>query len=179
MLNDTEKVLISREQLAALTESIGKRISEDYKDKNPLMVCILKGSSVFFADLLREMTIPCRMDFIQASSYGDGTESSGSVKIIKNLDTNIKDRDVIIVEDIIDSGVTLSRLVAELGKREPKSLELCTLLIKPARRKAHVDVKYKGCDIPDEFVVGYGLDYAEKYRNLKDVCILKPEIYAK
>ena len=126
MLNDIEKVLISREEIAAMTESIGKRISEDYKDKNPLMVCILKGSSVFFADLLREMTIPCRMDFIQASSYGDGTESSGSVKIIKNLDTNIKDRDVIIVEDIIDSGVTLSRLVAELGKREPKSLEICT-----------------------------------------------------
>ena len=117
------------------------------------------------------------MDFMCASSYGEMTETSGVVKIVKDLDTNIEGRDVIIVEDIIDSGLTLSHLLTVLRDRKPKTLEICSLLNKPSRRKINVDIKYKGCDIPDEFVIGYGLDYAEKYRNLKDICILKPEVY--
>ena len=179
MKQDIEKVLISKAEIDKMAEELGKKLSEDYKGKQPLMLCILKGSSIFMADLFRHVEIPCEMDFMCVSSYGAGVNTSGTVKIIKDLDTNIENRDVIIVEDIIDSGVTLSHLVKLLRARNPKSLEICTLLNKPSRRRVPVDIKYKGIDIPDEFVVGYGMDYAEKYRNLPDICILKPEIYKK
>lgn len=179
MLRDIKEVLISKEEIAGMTAKLGKEISKDYEGKNPLMVCILKGSSIFFADLIREISIQCQMEFMSASSYGVSTETTGVVKIVKDLDTNIEGRDVIIVEDIIDSGVTLSHLVRLLKARNPASLEICTLLNKPSRRRVDVDIKYVGKEIPDEFVVGYGLDYAEKYRNLKDICVLKPEVYSK
>lgn len=177
MLNDIKSVLIGRDDIKEKAAQLGRQISETYKDRNPLLVCILKGSSIFFADLYREISIHCEMDFMCASSYGGGTETSGVVKIVKDLDTNIEGRDVIIVEDIIDSGVTLSHLMTILRERKPNSLEICTLLNKPSRRRIDVPIKYKGCDIPDEFVIGYGLDYDGKYRNLKDICILKPEVY--
>lgn len=179
MLRDIKEVLISKEEIVGMTAKLGKEISKDYEGKNPLMVCILKGSSIFFADLIREISIQCQMEFMSASSYGVSTETTGVVKIVKDLDTNIEGRDVIIVEDIIDSGVTLSHLVRLLKARNPASLEICTLLNKPSRRRVDVDIKYVGKEIPDEFVVGYGLDYAEKYRNLKDICVLKPEVYSK
>ena len=179
MLNDIKEVLITKEKIAEMCAELGKQMSKDYEGKNPLLVCILKGSVVAYSDIYREMTTHCEMDFMCASSYGVGTETSGVVRIVKDLDTDIAGRDVIIVEDIIDSGVTLSYLLKVLKSRNPNSLEICTLLSKPARRKVDVPIKYKGMDIPDEFVVGYGLDYAEKYRNLKDICILKPEVYQK
>ena len=131
------------------------------------------------ADLVRQVTVPCTVEFMAVSSYGSGTETSGKVKIIKDLDTNIEGRHVIIVEDIIDSGVTLSHLMEMLRERNPASLSLCALFDKPERRRARVDIDYKGVVVPDEFVVGYGLDYDEKYRNLPDLCVLKPEVYTK
>lgn len=179
MREDILEIMITSDEIAEKTSELGKLISHDYAGKNPLLVCILKGSSVFMADLLRTIDIECNIDFMCVSSYGSATESSGMVKIIKDLDTNIQDRHVIIVEDILDSGVTLFFLLELLKDRKPKSLDVCTLLSKPTRRIREVPVKYKGMDIEDEFVVGYGLDYNEKYRNLKDVCILKPDIYAK
>lgn len=179
MKNDIKEVLIPREKIAEMCADLGKQISRDYEGKFPLLVCILKGSVIAFSDIYREVTIHCQMDFMCASSYGVGTETSGVVRIVKDLDTDIEGRDVIIVEDIIDSGVTLSYLLKVLKARNPKSLEICTLLSKPSRRRVDVPIKYKGMDIPDEFVCGYGLDYAEKYRNIKDICILKPEVYQK
>lgn len=179
MKQDIEKVLISKEKIDTMAMELGRQLSQDYRGKLPLVLCILKGSSIFMADLIRHMDIPCEMDFMCVSSYGAGVNTTGTVKIIKDLDTNIENRDVIIVEDILDSGVTLSHLVKLLRARNPKSLEICTLLNKPSRRRVPVDIKYKGTDIPDEFVVGYGMDYAEKYRNLPDICILKPEVYKK
>ena len=179
MLNDIKEVLIPREKIAEMCADLGRQLSRDYEGKNPLLVCILKGSVIAFADIYREMTIHWQMVFMCASSYGVGSETTGVVRIVKDLDTDIEGRDVIIVEDIIDSGVTLSHLMRILRERKPASLEICTLLSKPERRRIDVPIKYKGMDIPDEFVVGYGLDYAEKYRNLKDVCILKPEVYQK
>lgn len=177
MMNDVKTVLYTREQLAEVVNRLGKAISEDYKGRDVILVSVLKGAFVFMADLVRTIDIPCEIDFMSVSSYGHGTQTSGSVKIIKDLDTNIDGKHVIVVEDILDSGVTLSHLVELLKSRNPASLAICTLLDKPDRRKAHVEVTYKGLSIPDEFVVGYGLDYAEKYRNLPDLCILKPEVY--
>ena len=152
-------------------------ISRDYADKNLLLVSVLKGSVVFMADLMRAITIPARIDFMCVSSYGSGTKTSGVVKIIKDLDINLKGYDIVIVEDILDSGKTLHYLVNLLKSREPNSIEICTLFDKPERREVEVYAKYKGCDIPDAFIVGYGLDFDEKYRNLPFVGVLKPEVY--
>lgn len=179
MMNDVEEILYTKEKLHQVVERLGQDISRDYEGKDIILVSVLKGAFVFMADLVRSVTIPCALDFMAVSSYGAGTVSSGSVKIIKDLDTNIEGKHVIVVEDIIDSGVTLSRLIERLKARNPASLVVCTLLDKPERRKAHVDVQYTGITIPDAFVVGYGLDYNEKYRNLPDICVLKPEIYTK
>ena len=157
---------------------MGQQLTRDYAGKDLLVVGILKGSVMFFADLVRQINVPLNIDFMVASSYGSGTETSGSVKIKKDLDGDIKGRHVLLGEDIIDSGVTMSRLMAELAKREPASIRLCALLSKPSRRQVDVQIDYCGFEVPDEFLVGYGLDYAEKYRNLPVVGILKREIYS-
>ncbi len=179
MYQDTKGVLISKEQIAATVRDLGRQISRDYNGKNPVMISILKGAFIFMADLVREVDIPCSIDFMSVSSYGSGSESSGRVKIIKDLDTNIEGKHVIVVEDILDSGVTLSYLSDMLMARKPASFAICTLFDKPDRRKTGIKADYSGINVPDEFLVGYGLDYDEKYRNLPDVCVLKPEIYAK
>ena len=173
------RTLISEEQLHQKVAQIGKQVSADYQDKNLLMVSVLKGSVVFMADLMREISIPCEIDFMCVSSYGSGTTTSGVVKIIKDLDIDLKDRDLLIVEDILDSGMTLSYIKEMLKQRGTKSIKICTLLDKPERRKADITPDYVGFTVPDEFVVGYGLDYDEKYRNLPYVGILKPEVYTK
>jgi hypoxanthine phosphoribosyltransferase len=172
-----ERVLISKEEIAADIARVAAEISRDYEGKNPLFVCILKGSIFFFADLLRAVTIPAELDFMSISSYGSSSVSSGEVKMIKDLDRCIEGRHVIVVEDILDTGNTHAYLTALLKTRKPASVEVCTLLDKPERRQTEVDVKYKGRNIPDEFVVGYGLDYAEKYRNTSDIYVLSRSIY--
>ena len=177
MEQDIQEVLYSREYLEGIVEKLGRRISEDYRGKDLLMVSILKGSVVFMADLMRAIEIPARIDFMSVSSYGSGTKTSGVVKIIKDLDINLKGYDIVIVEDILDSGKTLHYLVDLLKSREPNSIEICTLFDKPERREVDVHAKYIGCAIPDAFIVGYGLDYDEKYRNLPFVGVLKPEVY--
>ena len=179
MLNDIEKVYYSEETLKNIVKDLGKKISEDYKDKNLLLVSVLKGSIMFMADLMREITVPCEIDFMCVSSYNDGTKSSGIVKIIKDLDINLEGRDVLIVEDILDSGRTLGYLKSVLMTRNPKSFRICTLLDKPSRRAVpDLWADYSGAEVPDEFVVGYGLDYDEKYRNLPYIGILKREVYS-
>ncbi len=177
MQDDIKEVLFSQEKLARIVENMGKRISSDYEGKNLLMVSILKGSVVFMTDLMRAITIPCSIDFMAVSSYGSGVKTSGVVKIIKDLDIDLKGWDVLVVEDILDSGLTLSYILEILQAREPKSVRLCTLFDKPDRRTANVKPDYVGTVVPDEFIVGYGLDYAEKYRNLPFVGVLKPEVY--
>lgn len=177
MQNDIEKVLLTEQQLYQKISEIGSKISEDYKGRDLILIGVLKGSVLFMADLLKKITIPCSMDFMAVSSYGNTTESSGVVRILKDLDFEIKDKDVLIVEDIIDSGITLRYLMEYLKGRNPKSINIACLLNKPERRKAEMSVKYLGFDIPDYFVVGYGLDYAEKYRNLPYIGILKENIY--
>ncbi|MDD6021855.1 MAG: hypoxanthine phosphoribosyltransferase [Acutalibacteraceae bacterium] len=179
MLNDIEKILYSEEELKAICKRLGEQISEDYKDKNLLLVSVLKGSVVFMGDLMRSITIPCRIDFMAVSSYGSGTQSTGRVKIKKDLDIDISGYDLLIVEDILDSGVTLDNLRRMLMLRNPRSIKICTLLDKPERRKADIKADYLGTVVPDEFVVGYGLDYDEKYRNLPFIGVLKRSIYDK
>ncbi len=179
MLNDIEKVLYSEEELKAICKRLGEQISEDYKDKNLLLVSVLKGSIVFMGDLMRNITVPCRIDFMAVSSYGSGTQSSGRVKIKKDLDIDISGYDLLVVEDILDSGVTLNSLRQLLKLRNPKSIKICTLLDKPERRKADITADYVGTEVPDEFVVGYGLDYDEKYRNLPFIGVLKRSVYEK
>ena len=159
---------------------LGAQISRDYAGKNLVLVSILKGSVVFMADLMRAVSIPCNIDFMVVSSYGgSNTTTSGLVKIIKDLDGDLSGKDVLIVEDILDTGVTLSNLVPMLKMRNPNSVKICTILDKPSRRKADIQPNYEGFQVPDEFVVGYGLDYDEKYRNLPYVGVLKPEVYTK
>lgn len=177
MDDDIRQILFSQEQLAAIVREIGAKISRDYQDRNLLMVSVLKGSVMFMTDLMRAVTIPCSIDFMAVSSYGSGTKTSGVVKIIKDLDINLKGYDVLVVEDILDSGMTLSYILELLESREPKSIRLCTLFDKPDRRTVKITPDYVGTVVPDEFIVGYGLDYSEKYRNLPYVGILKPEIY--
>ena len=177
MLKDIEEILISEEQIKAKVKEIGELIAKDYQEKNLFIVAVLKGSSLFMADLVRNINLPLTFDFMAVSSYGASTSSSGVVRIIKDLDASIEGKDVLIVEDIIDSGLTLSYLVENLKSRNPGSLKIATLLNKPERRKTHVQVDYCGFDIPDKFVVGYGLDYDEKYRNLPFIGILKPQVY--
>ncbi len=177
MKEDIKEILLSKEELEKTVASLGKRISEDYKDKNLVLVSVLKGSVVFMADLMRHITVPCEIDFMSVSSYGKGTKTSGNVKIIKDLDRSVEDMDLLIVEDILDSGRTLSYLTELLKQRNANSIKICTLLDKPDRREADIKADYYGAVIPDAFVVGYGLDYAERYRNLPYVGILKPSVY--
>ena len=177
MRNDIQEVLFSEQQLADKVAELGARISADYEGKNPLVVSVLKGSYVFMADLTRKITIPCNVDFMAVSSYGAGTKTTGELQIIKDIGSKIDGRHLIIVEDILDSGVTLSFLMKILKARGAASIRLCTLLSKPERRKVDVPIDYLGFEIPDAFVVGYGLDYAEKYRNLPYIGILKPSVY--
>ncbi len=180
MNQDIDHVLVSEEQLQAKVAELGVAISRDYAGKDLLLVSILKGSVVFMADLMRAITIPCAIDFMVVSSYGGAnTSSTGLVKIIKDLDQDLSGKDVLIVEDILDTGITLSHLVPMLEMRRPNSVRLCTILSKPSRRKADIEPDYLGFEVPDEFVVGYGLDYDEKYRNLPYVGVLKPDVYAK
>lgn len=174
---DIEKVLLSEEEIKEIVARLGREITEDYKGRNLLVVSVLKGSIMIMADLLRAIKIPCKIDFMSVSSYGSGTKSSGSVKIIKDLDINLEGYDILIVEDILDSGVTLSSLKEILLTRRPASVKICTFLDKPERRKANIVADYTGVQIPDAFVVGYGLDYDEKYRNLPYVGILSPSVY--
>lgn len=170
---ETIKVLVSEQDVDARIEELGKKISEDYAGKQVHLICILKGGVFFMCELAKRITVPVTMDFMSVSSYGDGTVSSGIVKIAKDLDEALEGKDVIIVEDIIDSGRTLYYLMDILQKRNPSSMRLCTLLDKPERRVKEVKVDYVGFNIPDEFVVGYGLDYAQKYRNLPYIGVVE------
>ena len=177
MNNDIKEVLFSEDELGDKVRQMGAKISKDYFGRELILIGVLKGSVIFMSDLLRSISIPCKMDFMAVSSYGTSTETSGVVRILKDLDFEIQGKDVLIVEDIIDSGVTLKYLIKYLSARKPNSLEIACLLNKPDRRRVEIDVKYLGYDVPDHFLVGYGLDYAEKYRNLPFVGILKDEIY--
>lgn len=178
MYKDLESILYTKEQLATAVHELGQRITRDYEGKRPVLVCILKGASVFFSDLIREIDLPLEIEFMVVSSYGASTKSSGEVRLVKDLDRSIHGRDVIIVEDIVDSGMTLNFLKKSLISRGAASLRIATLLDKPARRVAPLTVDYSCFQIPDAFVVGYGLDYDEVYRNLPDVGILSPIIYS-
>ena len=174
---DIEKILIDEETIQKRVHELAKQISQDYKGKDIIAVCILRGSTLFFADLMKYIEIPVAFEFMSVSSYGSGAVSSGKVNIKYDIQQDIKGKDILIVEDIIDSGITLDRLKSVLEERQPASFNICCLLNKPDRRVKNIDVKYVGFDIPDEFVVGYGLDYNEKYRNYGSVGILKREIY--
>ena len=178
MHDDILKVLLTQEELREKAKELGRQITQDYQGKNLMIVTVLKGAVVFLADLMREIDVPAEIDFMVVSSYGAGTKSSGVVKIVKDLDVPLKDKDLLIVEDILDSGMTLSYLKELLEGREPRSIRIATLLDKPARRKVDLKADYIGYSVPDEFVVGYGLDYDEKYRNLPYIGILKPEVYS-
>ena len=167
------RVMIPEAEVDAKIEELGKKISEDYAGKQVHLICILKGSVFFMCELAKRITVPVSLDFMSVSSYGDGTKSSGIVKIAKDLDETLEGKHVIVIEDIIDSGRTLSYLMEVLGKRNPRSLKLCTLLDKPDRRVTEVQVDYVGFEIPDEFVVGYGLDYAQNYRNLPYIGVVE------
>ena len=170
-------MLFSEEQLKNRVQEIARQITADYQGKEIMLISVLRGSFVFMADLCRAIDLPCTLDFMAVSSYGKGTKSSGQVQITKDLSEDITDRHIIVVEDILDSGNTLSYLLKILENRHPASIRLCTLLDKPDRRVKPVQVHYSGFTIPDAFVVGYGLDYAEKYRNLPYIGILKPRVY--
>ncbi|MCM3218066.1 hypoxanthine phosphoribosyltransferase [Niallia taxi] len=177
MKHDIEKILISEEELQSKIKDLGQQLTEDYKDKFPLAIGVLKGAMPFMADLLKRMDTYLEMDFMDVSSYGNSTVSSGEVKILKDLDTSVEGRDILILEDIIDSGLTLSYLVELFRYRKAKSIKIVTLLDKPSGRKVDLQADYIGFIVPDEFVVGYGLDYAERYRNLPYIGVLKPEVY--
>ena len=180
MTDDIEKVLVTEGQLNTRVAELGAQISADYAGKDLLLVSILKGAVVFMADLMRAVTIPVSIDFMVVSSYGGAnTTTTGLVKIIKDLDADLSGRNVLIVEDIMDTGVTLSHLVPMLKMRNPESVKICSILDKPSRRKVSLVPDYIGFQVPDEFVVGYGLDYDEKYRNLPFVGVVKPEVYSK
>ena len=170
------EILIDEETLAARVTELGAEVSADYSGRDLLLIGVLKGAVFFMADLMRHLTVPCEVDFMAISSYGDSTDSSGIVRILKDLDINIEGRHVLVVEDIIDSGLTLSYLMRNLESREPATLEVCALLTKPARREIDVPVRYVGFEIPNKFVVGYGLDFAERYRNLPYVAVLSQEL---
>ena len=177
MEQDIQKILITEEEIKKRVKELGRKITEDYRDKFPHLICILKGATIFLSDLIREINIHISLDFMGVSSYGSSTESSGILKITKDIDQPIEGRNVLIVEDIVDTGLTLSYLRKLLLSRKPKSLKTCALLNKKVRRKVDVPVEYYGFEIPDEFVVGYGLDFNEKYRNLPYISVLKPEVY--
>lgn len=179
MLNDIKKILVTEEELKLKVKELSARLNEDYKSKNPLFIVILKGAFVFAADIFKYIEIPAAIDFMVVSSYASGTESSGNIKIIKDVAQSIEGKDVVIIEDIVDTGYTLSNLVKLLKERNPASVEICSCVDKPERRVVPVDVKYKGFEVENEFIVGYGLDYAEKYRNLPFIGVLKEEVYEK
>ena len=174
-----DELLLTREQIAARVKEMGRQITEDFRGKDMVAICILKGAVAFFVDLVREIDLPMSMDFMAISSYGSATKSSGVVRIMKDLDKPVNGKDVLVIEDIVDSGMTLSFLRENLLSRGAASLKIATLLDKPERRRVPLHVDYFGFTIPDEFVVGYGLDYDEKYRNLPDIGVLKPEVYEK
>ena len=175
--DEIDRVLVSNERIQARLDELAERINQDYAGKELLLVCILKGAVTVFADVLRRVTIPCQIDCMAISSYGSSTKSSGVVRILKDLDHGIEGKDVLIVEDIVDSGMSMHYLLDTLKTRKPASVRLLTLLDKPDRRRVELQADYIGFTIPDEFVIGYGLDYAEKYRNLPDVCVLSPKVY--
>jgi len=177
MNKDIKKILIEEKVLQAKVAELGEKITEDYSGKDLLIVCVLKGAVVFVSDLIRKIDLPLEIDFMAISSYGDNTKSSGVVRILKDLNMSIEGKHVLIVEDIIDSGLTLAYLMDNLKSRGPASVEICTILDKIERRTINLNIKYTGFQVPDEFVVGYGLDYAEKYRNLPYIAVLKEEIY--
>ena len=177
MMGDVSEVLITSEQITEKVREMGGRITQDYAGERLLLVGVLRGAVVVMGDLMRCINLPCEIDFMDISSYGSGTSSSGVVRILKDLEEDITGRHVLLVEDIVDTGLTLSYLVRSLLARKPASLEICALLTKPTRRRAELDVKYLGFEVPDEFVVGYGLDYAGAYRNLPDICILNEEVF--
>jgi hypoxanthine phosphoribosyltransferase len=174
---DLLEVLFTEEDIRKRVEELGAVISRDYSGRDLTVMGVLRGAFIFIADLMRHITVPCAVDFMAVESYHDDTRSSGVVRMTKDLDENVADRHVLVVEDIIDSGRTLNYLLDVLRARHPASLQLCTLLDKPSRREVPIDVKYRGFEVPDEFVVGYGLDYRQRYRGLPCIGILKPEIY--
>jgi hypoxanthine phosphoribosyltransferase len=175
--DDVEEVLLSGEQIQARVAELGARLAADYAGRDPVLVSVLKGSIVFLADLVRRMEIPLSIDLMEVSSYGASTESSGQVRILKDLSMAIDGRDVIVVEDIIDTGLTLNYLLRYLHEKGPDSIRICCLLDKPARRLADIAIDYRGFTIPDRFVIGYGLDYDERYRNLPYIGVLRPSVY--
>lgn len=177
MKNELDEILVTEEQIRTRVSEIAAEISRDYEGKDPVLVCVLKGAVFFMADLVREIKVPCEIDFMAVSSYGSSSDSSGVVRILKDLDAHIEGRNVIIIEDIIDTGLTLSYLMKNLGARNPKTLEVCTLLTKPERRKVDNPCKYIGFDVPNRFVVGYGLDFQERYRNLRFIAALPEEMF--
>lgn len=172
MARRVKDVLIGRERIAEMVWALGERINHDYAGREILLVCVLKGACVFLSDLMRVLTVPVRIDFMSVSSYGSGTETTGTVRILRDLDTDIAGKHVIVVEDIVDTGLTLRYLKEMLSTRHPASIAVCAAFDKPARRKAAVEVEYVGMEIPDAFIVGYGLDFDGRYRNLADVCVL-------
>ncbi len=177
LYDDLEKILVTREEIAQAVKALGKRITEDYQGKSPVVIGILKGAVVFYSDLIREIDLPLQTEFMSVSSYGNATHTTGVVKVNLDLKLDIAGRDLLIVEDIVDSGMTLHYLKQHLADRGAASIRICTLLDKPARRRVDLKADYFCFTIPDEFVVGYGLDYAEKYRNLPDIGVLSPRIY--
>ncbi len=179
LMKDIKHVLVTKDRLDRRVAELGKQITEDYKGREVVLVGILKGAMPFLCDLMRAIDLPLTVDTMCVSSYGDGTISSGSVKIVKDLDRDIRGKDVIIVEDIIDTGITMAALIPVLQQRGVSSVELAICLDKKERRVQPVFVKYVGFEVPDEFIVGYGCDYAEKYRNLPEVCTLNPEVYTR
>lgn len=178
MEKSISRILITEEQIKNKVREIGKTITHDYQGKDLLVICILKGAMIFMADLVREIKVPLDIDTMVVSSYGTSTKSSGVVRILKDLDESVENRDILIVEDIIDTGLTLKYLMDNMLSRGPKSIKICSFLDKPEHRKVDIVPDYKGYSIPDEFVVGYGLDYAEKYRNLPYVAVLDPKVYS-
>lgn len=177
LMEDIDHILISKEEIEQAVKRIGEKINADYHGKEPVFICILKGASVFFTDLIRQVQLPIAIDFMAISSYGKSTKTSGVVRILKDLDHDIQGKDVIVVEDIVDSGLTLTYIKKTLTQRGASSIRIATLLDKPERRQTELSVDYKGFVIPNEFVVGYGLDYNELYRNLPEIGVLKPRIY--
>ena len=175
--DDIAEILIDEAAIAAKVRELGARITDDYRGKDLVLVSILKGALPFLADLMRQVQLPLALDFLEVSSYGNATETSGVVRILKDLAKPIEARDVLVVEDILDTGHTLNFVLEHLRSQHPRSVRLCTLLEKPARREVAISVDYRGFEIPDKFVVGYGLDFAEKYRNLPFIGVLKPEVY--
>ncbi len=174
---DVEEVLLSGEEVQARVAELGAQLAADYEGREPVLVSVLKGSIIFLADLVRAMPIPLSIDLMEVSSYGTSTESSGQVRILKDLSTSIEGREVLVVEDIIDTGLTLNYLLRYLHEKGPASIRICCLLDKPARRLAPIEIDYRGFTIPDRFVIGYGLDYGERYRNLPYIGVLRPSVY--